>query len=148
MELVADEIESPLRPEADRRQARPNRIRLAIRAGAIREARELLRRYYAEGEGARRQAATTMLLLEVLGYPDPAALREAAKILAEDPSPVAQFWLTAAELEHGQPNVVADCVAALRRAADSLEGKSAVHANELARALELLQRLDAGQAVD
>lgn len=146
MELVADEMESPLRPEADRRQARDNRIRLAVRAGAIREARELLRRYYAEGEDARRPAAATMLLLEVLAYPDPATMREAARILAEDASPVAHFWLTAAELEHG--TAVADGVAKLRRTADSLEGRSAVHANELARALELLERLDAGQAVD
>lgn len=148
MELVADEMESPVRPEADRRQARPNRIRLAIRAGSIREARELLRRYYAEGEDARGQAAATMLLLEVLGYPDPAARREAARVLAEDPSPIDQFWLAAAELEHGKPNSVTDRVAALRRAADSLEGQSAVQANELARALELLQRLEAGQAGD
>lgn len=146
MELVADEMESPLRPEADRRQARPNRIRLAIRAGALHEARELLRRYYAEGEDARRRAATTMLLLEVLGYPDLAAMREAARILAENPSPVAQFWLAAAELAHG--HTVADGVAKLRRTADSLKGQSAVRANGLARALELLQRLDAGQAID
>lgn len=148
LELVADEMESPLRPEADRRQARNNRVRLAARAGAIREARDLLRLYYDEAEPARRRAAFHMLLLDVFAYPDSSAAREAARILADEPSPAEQFWLGASALANGKLDHVKGAIAGLRAARSSLEGEAAVQADELAHALELLRRLDAGDSVE
>ena len=148
LELVADEMESSSRPEADRRQARDNRVRLATRAGTIREARDVLRLFYGEGEPARRHAAFHMLLLDVFAYPDSSAAEEAVKILADDPSPAERFWLGASALANGRADDVADAVAGLRTTATSLEGEAVVQADELARALGLLRRFDAGDPVD
>lgn len=148
LELVADEMESPSRPEADRRQARNNRVRLATRAGAIHEARSVLRRFYAEAGPARRRAALHILLLDVFAYPDSSMAREAARILAGDGSPAVQFWLGASALANGKPDEVTGAIASLRRTATASEADSAVQAEELARALELLRRLDEGGFVE
>lgn len=142
-ETVVAELESPRRPEVERRRTRGRRISIDTRAGRIEDARGQLKLYLAENGGEARLAAMRLLMLDAVAYPESAtATREALRVLEEAPTAEERFWIAASALAHGSWDRFAREIRALDRAATSLEGDAARQASDLARALETLSRLD------
>jgi DNA-binding SARP family transcriptional activator/tetratricopeptide (TPR) repeat protein len=132
LDKVAAELQSADRPESERRRPRRFITRSNIRSGRLTEARSQLSSLYNREE--RGAAARTVVLLDLVGYPDPEATIAARKVLAEQPGPEARFWLGALAVERGRWNEVRRLSASLR--ADT--GSTAPMSHDLALALDAL----------
>lgn len=118
LEIVAAEMESEDRPVDEHRRARSSRLAADIRGGRIAEARAKLERDVRRE--ADRSAARTLLMLDLVAYPDEDAATVAVRALAQGtPSARDLFWSGASGLHRGRRADARRAAASLRAHPDS-----------------------------
>lgn len=130
LDLVVAELTSPDRPTSQGHRAMAFRTSADVSGGRIAAARNSLTGRL--GELAHREAATKLLLLDLVAYPDARASEAAREALQRNPGAADRFWLGAWALHHGQSEEARRQGESLRR---SSEARNARHMADALSAL-------------